>query len=70
MLNANNARIFGITIKELKQSAIFQTRSTSARDPRNTQTAANTLHEMRNDGTIKEIVDSYTSNVMMEDGNE
>lgn len=31
---------------------------------------ANTLHEMRNDGTIKEIVDSYTSNVMMEDGNE
>lgn len=30
----------------------------------------NTLHEMRNDGTIKEIVDSYTSNVMMEDGNE
>lgn len=31
---------------------------------------ANTLHEMRNDGTIKKIVDSYTSNVMMEDGNE
>lgn len=31
---------------------------------------ANTLHEMRNDGTIKEIVDSYTSNVMMEVGNE
>lgn len=31
---------------------------------------ANTLHEMRNDGTIKEIIDSYTSNVMMEDGNE
>ena len=30
----------------------------------------NTLHEMRNDGTIKKIVDSYTSNVMMEDGNE
>lgn len=31
---------------------------------------ANTLHEMRNDGTIKKIVDTYTSNVMMEDGNE
>lgn len=31
---------------------------------------SNTLHEMRNDGTIKEIIDSYTSNVMMEDGNE
>lgn len=30
----------------------------------------NTLHEMRNDGTIKKIVDTYTSNVMMEDGNE
>lgn len=31
---------------------------------------ANTLHEMRNDGTIKKIVDSYTSDVKMEDGNE
>lgn len=31
---------------------------------------ANTLHEMRNDGTIKGIVDSYTSDAMMEDGNE
>lgn len=31
---------------------------------------ANTLHEMRNDGNIIKIVDSYTSNVMIEDGNE
>ena len=31
---------------------------------------ANTLHEMRNDGTIKRIVDSYTSDMTLEDGNE
>ena len=31
---------------------------------------ANTLHEMRNDGTIKEIIDSYTSDMTLEDGNE
>lgn len=31
---------------------------------------SNTLHEMRNDGTIKGIVDKYTSDEMMEDGNE
>lgn len=30
----------------------------------------NTLHEMRNDGTIKSIIDKYTSDEMMEDGNE
>ena len=40
-LNIRRAAYFReITIKELKQSAIFQTRSTSASDPRNTQTAA------------------------------
>ena len=31
---------------------------------------SNTLHEMRNDGTIKRIVDSYTSDMTLEDGNE
>ena len=30
----------------------------------------NTLHEMRDDGTIKSIIDKYTSDEMMEDGNE
>ena len=30
----------------------------------------NTLDEMRGDGTIKSIVDKYTSDEMMEDGNE
>ena len=30
----------------------------------------NTLDEMRDDGTIKSIVDKYTSDEMMEDGNE
>lgn len=31
---------------------------------------ANTLDEMRDDGTIKSIVDKYTSDEMMENGNE
>ena len=31
---------------------------------------SNTLNEMRDDGTIKSIIDKYTSEEMMEDGNE
>ncbi len=38
-LNANSARIFGITIKELKVSCMVHTSSTSASEPRNTHTA-------------------------------